>query len=159
MRIEFQMRGSPHLHALIWTSDCTKLTSETKQDYIDYIDQHVHAHLPNEDPELHGLVKTYQKHSHSKTCRKYKNVKCRFNFGQFFTNRTIVAEPLSDDLDLEEKTKTIDKQKEILSLVKDKIDDVLNPSKSNYDPTLTEADVFSSVNITEEQYYSTLSLT
>jgi hypothetical protein len=22
LRIEFQMRGSPHLHALIWTSDC-----------------------------------------------------------------------------------------------------------------------------------------
>ena len=26
LRIEFQMRGSPHLHALIWTSDCPKLT-------------------------------------------------------------------------------------------------------------------------------------
>ena len=160
LRIEFQMRGSPHLHALIWTSDCPKLTSETKEDYVDYIDQRVHAHLPNEDqdPELHELVKTYQKHSHSKTCRKYKNIKCRFNFGQFFTNRTIVAEPLSDDLDLEEKTNTLDKQKEILSLVKGKIDDVLNPSKSDYDPTLTEADIFTSVNITEEQYYWALSI-
>ena len=59
LRIEFQMRGSPHLHALIWTSDCPKLTSETKEDYIDYIDQRVHAYLPNEDqdPELHDLVK------------------------------------------------------------------------------------------------------
>ena len=160
LRIEFQMRGSPHLHALIWTSDCPKLTSETKQDYIDYVDQRVHAYLPNEDqdPELHELVKTYQKHSHSKTCRKYKNIKCRFNFGQFFTNRTVVAEPLSDDLDLEEKTNTLDRQKEILSLVKGKIDDLLNPSKSDYDPTLTEADIFSSVNITEEQYYWALSI-
>ena len=160
LRIEFQMRGSPHLHALIWTSDCPKLTSETKEDYIDYIDQHVHAYLPcqDQDPELHDLVKTYQKHSHSKTCRKYKNIKCRFNFGQFFTNRTFVAEPLSDDLDLEEKTNTLDKRKEILSLVKSKIDDLLNPSKSDYDPTLTEADIFSSVNITEEQYYWALSI-
>ena len=160
LRIEFQMRGSPHLHALIWTSDCPKLTSETKEDYIDYIDQRVHAYLPNEDqdPELHELVKTYQKHSHSKTCRKYKNIKCRFSFGQFFTNRTIVAEPLPDDLDLEEKTNTLDKRKEILSLVKGKIDDLLNPSKSDYDPTLTEADIFSSVNITEEQYYWALSI-
>lgn len=160
LRIEFQMRGSPHLHALIWTSDCPKLASETKESYIEYIDQHVHAHLPNEDqdPELHELVKTYQKHSHSKTCRKYKNIKCRFNFGQFFTNRTIVAEPLSEDLDQEEKTNTLDKQKEILSLVKGKIDDLLNPSKSDYDPSLTEADIFSSVNITEEQYYWALSI-
>ena len=34
LRIEFQMRGSPHLHALIWTSDCPKLTHETKQHYL-----------------------------------------------------------------------------------------------------------------------------
>ena len=31
LRIEFQMRGSPHLHALIWTSDCPKLTHKSKQ--------------------------------------------------------------------------------------------------------------------------------
>ena len=120
----------------------------------------MHAYLPNQDqdPELHDLIKTYQKHSHSKTCRKYRNVKCRFNFGQFFTNRTIVAKPISDNSDLEVKKNTMDRRKEILSLVKDKIDDVLNPSESNYDSTLTEADVFNSVNITEEQYYWALSI-
>lgn len=31
LHIEFQMRGSPHLHALIWTSDCPKLTDDNKQ--------------------------------------------------------------------------------------------------------------------------------
>ena len=160
LRIEFQMRGSPHLHALIWTSDCPELTHDTKEAYIHFIDEHVQSYLPDQsqDPELHELVKTYQKHSHSKTCRKYKNIKCRFNFGHFFTNKTIVAEPLSDDLNPEEKTSTIDRQKEILRLVKEKIDEVLNPSKANYDPTLTEADIFKSVNITKEQYYWALSI-
>jgi len=60
LRIEFQMRGSPHLvHALIWTSDCPKLTQDTKQDYIDYVDQHVQAYLPDKDKdlELYELVK------------------------------------------------------------------------------------------------------
>ena len=85
-------------------------------------------------------------------------MKCRFNFGHFFTNKTIVAEPLSNDLDPEAKTSTIERQKEILRLVKVKIDEVLNPSKANYDPTLTEADIFKSVNITEEQYYWALSV-
>ena len=33
LHIEFQKRGSPHLHALIWTEDCPKLTSETKEAY------------------------------------------------------------------------------------------------------------------------------
>ena len=46
LRIEFQMRGSPHLHALIWPSDCPKLTTETKQQYVNYIDSHVQAFLP-----------------------------------------------------------------------------------------------------------------
>ena len=91
LRIEFQMRGSPHLHALIWTSDCPTLTSENSEAYVKFVDKHVQAFLPDEqtDPELHNLVKTYQKHNHSKTCRKYKNVTCRFNFGKFFTNRTL----------------------------------------------------------------------
>ena len=100
LRIEFQMRGSPHLHALIWTSDCPTLTSENREAYIEFVDKHVQAFLLNEqtEPELQELVKTYQKHNHSKTCRKYKNVNCRFNFGQFFTKRTCVAQPLNCDL-------------------------------------------------------------
>ena len=161
LRIEFQMRGSPHLHALIWTEDCPKLTSETKEAYIEFIDKHVQAYLPykDENPELYDLVNFYQKHTHSKTCRKYKNIKCRFNFGQFFTNRTIVAEPLPDDLGDEVKQPILKKQKEILTSVKEKINTVLNPSKSeDYDPNLTETDIFSSLGITEEEYYNALSI-
>ena len=69
--------------------------------YVEFIDKHVQAYLPDKEkePKLHELVKTYQKHNHSKTCRKYKNISCRFNFGQLFTNKTIVAEPLNKDLD------------------------------------------------------------
>ncbi|RUA05461.1 MAG: hypothetical protein DSY43_04560, partial [Gammaproteobacteria bacterium] len=52
----------------------------------------------------------------------------------------------------------IDRHKQILTLVKDKIDDVLNPSKPNYDSSITEADIFSSVGITEEQYYWALEI-
>ena len=51
LRIEFQMRGSPHLHALIWTSDCPDLTNDTKDAYIDYIDQHVQAYLPDKETD------------------------------------------------------------------------------------------------------------
>ena len=160
LRIEFQMRGSPHLHALIWTSDCPKLTHDTKDAYVAYIDQHVHAHLPDKeiDPDLHELVRTYQTHSHSKTCRKYKNVPCRFNFGHFFTDRTIVAEPLPDDMDEAIKLSTLDRCKEILSLVKQKIDEVLNPSKPDYNPSLTQEDIFKDIGITKEEYVAALSI-
>ena len=47
LRIEFQMRGSPHLYALIWTSDCPQLTSENKDACIEFIDKHVQANLPS----------------------------------------------------------------------------------------------------------------
>jgi len=161
LRIEFQMRGSPHLHALIWTSDCPKLTSDTMDEYITYIDKHVQAYLPNKetDPELHELVSFYQKHTHSKTCRKYKNINCRFNFGQFFAKRTIVAQPLPEELDEDKKVFILNKQKEILTSVKAKINEVLNPSKPNdYKANTTEEEIFNELGITEGEYYSALSV-
>ena len=156
LRIEFQMRGSPHLHALIWTDDCPKLTHETKQEYIDY----VQAYLADRDtdPELYELVKKYQTHSHSKTCRKYKNIACRFNFGQFFTDSTVVAEPLPEDMDEDIKIATLTRRKEILCLIKQKIDEVLNPSKPEYNPSLTQEDIFQDLDITKEQYGWALSI-
>lgn len=47
LRIEFQMRGSPPLHALIWCDDCPKLSHDNKQAYIKYINKHVQAYLPS----------------------------------------------------------------------------------------------------------------
>ena len=41
---------------------------------------------PNNEPSLFELIKTYQIHRHSKICRKYRNEKCRFCFGKFFTS-------------------------------------------------------------------------
>ena len=46
---------------------------------------------PSNEPDLHELVKTYQIHRYSKTCRKYRNEKCTLHFGNFFTSRTIIA--------------------------------------------------------------------
>ena len=160
LRIEFQMRGSPHLHALIWTSDCPKLTNDTKDEYIAYIDQHVQAYLPDKetDPQLYDLVKTYQRHNHSKTCRKYKNVTCRFNFGQFFTNKTVVADPLSEDMDEEIKSNILTRRKDILCKVKQKIDDVLNPSKSTYEPNATPNDILNDIGITTQDYQWAISI-
>lgn len=162
LHIEFQMRGSPHLYALIWTSDCPKLTQDTKRDCIDYVDQDVQTYLPDKDkdPELYELVKKYQTHSHSKSCRKYENIACRFNFRQFFTDSTVVAEPLPNDMDEDIKaaTCTLAKRKEILCLVKQKVVEVLNPSKPEYLPSLSKEKIFQDVGITKEQYQWALSV-
>ena len=147
------MKGSPHLDALIWTSDFLK------QQYIDYIDGHVQAYLPgeNDDPE-YTSCKMYQKLNHSKACRKYRNIRCRFNFGQFFTNRTIVAEPLSDNMDEEVKKDLLDRRIKILSSVKQKIDEELNPSTFGYNPQLTDVKIWQFLGFTEDEYYPMLSV-
>ena len=53
------MRGSPHLNALIWTSDWAKLISDSKDAYVKFIDKHVQGNLPNEEdgPRVAQLVK------------------------------------------------------------------------------------------------------
>ena len=89
-------------------------------DFIRFIDKHVSAVLPDPItfPVLHNLVKTYQTHTHSKTCRKYKNLACRFNFGHFFTEKTIVAEPLPTTMDKAEKDRVFKNRESILTKVK-----------------------------------------
>ena len=58
------------------------LNSDNNEEYVAFIDQIVHAFLTdrNENPELHELVKLYKLHTHSKTCRKYKNEVFRYKF-------------------------------------------------------------------------------
>ena len=109
--------------------------------------------MKKREPELHDLVKTYQKHNHSRTSRKYKNVACRFNFGQFFTKKTIVSEPIAENIHPEIKSNILNRHKEILSKVKQKINGVLNSSKENYDATIIENDIFDSAAVTEDEYY------
>ena len=84
---------------------------------------------PISEPELHQLVKMYQTHAHSKTCRRYKNLPCRFNFGHFFTNRTIVAKPLASYVNGKEKCDKLALQKTLLTKLKTVINETLNPSK------------------------------
>ena len=87
IRVEFQVRGSPHIHSFIWIVNSPTLY--TIDSYIEWLDKMISAELPNvaEEPELFELVKTYQLHRHSKTCRKYKNESYRFHFGRFFTEK------------------------------------------------------------------------
>ena len=61
--------------------------------------------LEQEEPHLYQLVKTFQFHCHSKTCRKYKNTRCQFKFGLFFPDKTIIATPLQNTPNQVEKFK------------------------------------------------------
>jgi len=72
IRVEFQVRGSPHVHCLLWANDVPKLNADTKQQYIEHVDSVMSARIPNENnSNLRKLVKTFQIHLHFKTCSKY----------------------------------------------------------------------------------------
>ena len=87
IRVEFQTRGSPHVHCLLWAENMPFLNSDSLNNYADFIDSVISANIPNEPTQLQELVKKYQIHHHSKTCKKYNSRECRFKFGQFFTHR------------------------------------------------------------------------
>ena len=63
IRAEFQVRDSP-----LWVANAPVLTSNNKKEYVAFVDQIVHAFLPdrNENPDFHNLVKLCQLHRHSK---------------------------------------------------------------------------------------------
>ena len=69
-------------------------------EYTQFIDGIVKTFVPDihENPEILDLVTIYQVHSHSKSCQKYNNEKCRYHFGKFFTGRTIISLPLPNHL-------------------------------------------------------------
>ena len=140
IRVEFQVRGNPHIHSLVWVTGAPILSTTSEDEYVAFIDNIIKCELPNpqERPRLFELVRTYQTHSHSKSCRKYKNMECRYSLGKYFTDHTIIAHPLSDKLSAEEKVLILQQRKLVLSTVKKYIDTHLNPKTNKlYSPLKT----------------------
>ena len=70
IRIEFQARGSPHAHTLIWIKDAPKLGYADEADVKAFIDKYISCSLPDDDHELRALVEGLQIHRHSPACRQ-----------------------------------------------------------------------------------------
>ena len=66
-RVEFQVRGCSHIHSFIWILDVSKLTKESKQEYIQWIDSIIRTDItdPASEAELFQLVRTFQVHRYS----------------------------------------------------------------------------------------------
>ena len=72
--------------------------------------------------ELNQLVREVNSHHCTGSCRKYDKNKCRYDFPRFFSAKTIIANPFSNDVTEEEKKihqKILEKRNLILKLVKD----------------------------------------
>ena len=96
-RVEFQQRGSPHMHCLFWVKNAPKLSDDGCDAVCAFIDQYVTCKLPSksDDSELNEIVSSVQQHSknHSKSCKK-KGTMCRFNFPRPPSEKTFIVSPI-----------------------------------------------------------------
>ena len=68
LRVEFQLRGSPHVHSLWWVKDAPDLqTVEGLRAVLGFIDKYITTEIPSEgeDDELCTLVMRLQRHKHT----------------------------------------------------------------------------------------------
>ena len=109
--IEFQARGSPHAHTVIWVKDAPKFGINEDKEVTDFIDKYVTCCKPK-DGKLRELVLLLQEHKHSTYCKKGKT--CRFHFPQPPSPTTLIAKPDTDTDNLKEAQKTLGKVRKIL---------------------------------------------
>ena len=146
IRIEFQARGSPHAHTLIWIKDAPKLGHSPEEDVKSFIDKYISCSLPDSDAELRVLVESLQIHHHSHTCRRKKG--CRFNYPKPPSASTLIAhEPL------ENCQQHIDFAVKTLSSVKDVLQSADLPLDVSLDYVLQTA------HVTLDNYTKALSIT
>ena len=141
-RVEYQQRGSPHIHMLIWLEDAPVYRCNNDSDVITFIDKIITCKKPNNDPELVLLVNR-QMHRHCQTCRKKSKAECRFNFPQPPMKSTTILHPLGDDVSETEVRKHKDTWKNISKH--------LNDMKEGEDITFDQ--LLINLNVTEQNYY------
>ena len=112
IRTEFQQRGSPHVHCVIWVQDAPVCGINTEKEVCTFVDQYISCQLPrqNDDPELFQLVSTLQQHRHTRTCRKSGQL-CRFHFPKIPVPYTLLSEDKKkscDDTDCNNDNVTTD---------------------------------------------------
>ena len=75
-RVEFQQRGSPHIHMIIWVKDAPVHGISSDVSVAAFVDKYSTC---CKDKAIPSLI-NYQTHRHAKTCRKHGKAICRFNF-------------------------------------------------------------------------------
>ena len=130
------------------------------------MDKNISTSLPDpvEQPELFNSVKNFQIHHHSSTCWKYQKGHCRFHFGKFVTDKTIVASPLPSTMHDFSKQSTLQWRQDLLDKVSNYINTELNPSKvniidpsdKNYIVPKSVDELLSMLEISKDDYYSAL---
>ena len=92
IKIEFQMRGTPHAHCLLWIEGAPKIDNSSDNAVCEFIDKYITAVTPQatwEGSHINALVTHLQKHAHSDYCQR--KCSCQFGFPKPPSLKTIIA--------------------------------------------------------------------
>ena len=85
---EYQMRGAPHYHVLLWIEKAPVIGVDSETTVLRWIRERITCRVPDKvtNPELHRLVTKYQMHRCSSYCKRSVKVggvfitRCKFGF-------------------------------------------------------------------------------
>ena len=159
-RIEFQVRGLPHLHGVFWLNE-TKLNEykDGNGNFIDekvtgLIDDYISVSLESKDESLNDVVRQVNTHKHTKSCQR-GNKQCRFDFPKLPSEKTLIAKPLCEEtLGKEKFEETLKKFRGILERVKQKLS-IMNEKELE---TYSLNKLLEEMEISSEDYHKALSV-
>jgi len=88
-RTEYQQRGAPHIHGILWIKDCPIFGEAPDSVVLKWIEEHITCRMPDpeKEPLLYEKVKKYQVHHDNSSCQrlvnganKKKGIICRYGF-------------------------------------------------------------------------------
>ena len=128
-RVEFQKRGSPHLHCLIWVKDAPIFNKENAAEVAAYVDQFVTCskflNVPILGIDEREQLIARQTHRHTRTCPA-RNKVCRFNFPKPPMDKTTVLSPFEKGTKEKPQTLAQNQQLQKHKLDFKKIEETLN---------------------------------
>ncbi|XP_019628628.1 PREDICTED: uncharacterized protein LOC109473188 [Branchiostoma belcheri] len=142
IRVEFQARGSPHAHTLLWVKDAPKIDEDPDDVVCQFIDKYQTCEMTPDSAK-------FQQHKHSTSCRRHGG--CRFSYPRPPSRKTIIARPGVRDNTDDNTIHT--KSTKALQKIRTYLDDKTTPR----DMTLDE--LFHKAEVAEDEYMKELSTT
>ena len=140
-RVEYQQRGPPHIHMLMWLDGAPEFQVKSDAEVTGFIDNIITCQRPTDNPELLSLVNR-QVHRHSHSCHKNTKAECRFNYPQPPMRQTKILYPLDTEIP-QSKVKI---HKDTWKSIKKHLDDMNEGEDITFDQLLLD------LSVTEENY-------
>ena len=141
-RVEFQQRGSPHIHGLFWVKEAPQYEKNSNEDIVKFVDKYITCQKSDSSNEMEELI-NLQTHRHAKTCKKTGHNVCRFNFPVPPMPKTMILTPFDCSCFDEQNKKIIKENAE-------KIKELLDNMK--YGENISFEDFLNKLQLTEDNY-------